>query len=245
MSENGAYPNEMNEVVLFRDALRAAVPAQPDRDLGAAIVPRLAATARSSTIEAEARTSRPTQRQRSGRPRWRRPVLTVVIAIALVPVLLAGLAVAGVTVPRPARDAFDSVGIRLPNQPSKHRRASEPANSAAPNNPDTGGGGNEAAGAAKARPQGKDGNPTAAEKQQQQKAQGNANGHDEGTAVGLNGSAPPGQTKTPPGQAKTPPGQTKTPPGQAKKSPSAETKTPPGQAKTPPGQTKTPPGQAK
>jgi hypothetical protein len=243
VSQNGAYPNEMNEVALFRDALRAAVPAQPDRDLGAAIVPRLAAAARSSTIEAEARAIRPAQRLRSGRPRWRRPVVTVVIAIVLVPVLLAGLAVAGVTVPRPARDAFDSVGIRLPNQPSHHRRASGPANSTEPKNPDTGEaqGGDEAAGASKAKPHGNGGNSTAAHEhagQQQQEAQGNATGHDQGTAVGLNGS-------TPPGQAKTPPGQTKTPPGQVKKTPSAQTKTPPGQARTPPGQTKTPPGQSK
>ena len=37
---------------------------------------------------------------------------------AALPLLFAGLAVAGVTVPAPARDAFDRVGIELPNQPS-------------------------------------------------------------------------------------------------------------------------------
>jgi len=45
-------------------------------------------------------------------------VARVGIAAALLPLLIAGLAFAGVTVPDPARSAFDSVGVELPNQPA-------------------------------------------------------------------------------------------------------------------------------
>ena len=53
MSDNGAYEDEMSEVALFESALRAAVPVQPRRELGASLVPRLAQAARASTLEAE------------------------------------------------------------------------------------------------------------------------------------------------------------------------------------------------
>ena len=233
MSGNGAYPDEMNEVALFRDALRVAVPAQPDRELAATIVPRLAATARTSTIEAEARTSGAGQAPRSGRPRWRRPVVAVVIAIALIPVLLAGLAAAGVTVPRPARDAFHSVGIRLPNQPSD--RSVEGGDG------DAGGTGSQGAGGGSISAKPSDAGAQAPAGRGQPKRQ--AGGKEKSVPPGQ-GQTPPGQAKTPPGQAKAPPGQAKTPPGQAESPPSGETNTPPGQTKTPPGQAETPPGQA-
>jgi hypothetical protein len=216
VSGNGAYPDEMSEVVLFRDALRAAVPTQPDRELAATLVPRLAATARSSTIEAETRTSS------------RRPLVAVAIAVVLIPLILAGLAVAGVTVPRPARDAFDSIGISLPNQPSDHRHA--PAASGNGGKSGTGSqGGSGGSNPAQAKPKAGDGSSAAAGDHARKR----------------HGKAPPGRTKAPPGQTKTPPGQAKTPPGQAKGTQPEQTKTPPGQAKTPPGQARTPPGQAK
>jgi hypothetical protein len=230
----------MNDVALFTEALRAAVPAQPSSDLTARLVPRLAATARSSTIEAETRMSRRSQLLRPDRPRSRRALVArVAIAVALIPLVLAGLAVAGVTVPGPARDAFDSVGIRLPHQPSDHHRAPAPTDRGAENT--TGPqGGNEVSGGAKAKPKGKPGNSATAHehaRQQHEKARGKAKGHDRGKAVGLNESAPPGQSKTPPGQSKSPPGQSKAPP--------SHSKAPPGHSKTPPGQTKVPPGHSK
>ena len=245
MSDNGAYPDEMNEMAVFTDALRAAVPAQPSRDLTAALVPRLAATARSSTIEAEAWTSRRTQGLRPGRPRSRRALAArVAVAIALIPLLLAGLAFAGVTVPRPARDVFHSVGITLPHQPSDHRPAPAPTGRGAENT--TGPQGeNGASNATQAKPGGNSDAAHEHARKQHEKARGEAKGHQHGKAVGRNGSTPPGQANTSPGQAQTPPGQAKSPPGQAKTPPGQAKTTPPGQAKIPPGQAKVPPGHSK
>ena len=48
MNPDVAYEDEMNEVALFETALRAAVLTQPDRQLGADLVPRLAQIARSA-----------------------------------------------------------------------------------------------------------------------------------------------------------------------------------------------------
>jgi hypothetical protein len=110
----------MNEVVLFEHALRAAVPTRPSPTLGTTLVPRLAEVARASTIEAETHATRRT----TVPPRSRFALVARVgIAVALIPLVLAGLAFAGVTVPGPARSAFESVGITLPNQPAKHAAA--------------------------------------------------------------------------------------------------------------------------
>src|SRR5215217_5269756 len=112
----------MNEVALFKNALRAAVPTQPDPVLGLDLVPRLAQVARGATIEAETRATRRPVAIGAGRPRAGSRLALVAragIAVAMIPLVLAGLAFAGVTVPAPARDAFDSLGITLPNQPSE------------------------------------------------------------------------------------------------------------------------------
>jgi hypothetical protein len=250
----------MQESLVFMDALRAAVPTEPDPRLRAELVPRLAATARASTLEAETRVMRRGAATAPGsarRPRSRRGLVARVgIAIALIPLVLAGLAVAGVTVPSPARSAFDSVGIKLPNQPSKesHKSASDsnvqPATqgTATQSTTETTGSGASSEGNSKAAHE--------HARSQHDKAKGKALGHNQGKAVGLNEATPPGQSgetgppahsnaggngkgnsnpkgvanghnKTPPGQTKTPPGQTKTPPGKAK----GHTKVPPGQAK--------------
>src|SRR4051794_19160286 len=121
MSGNGAYEGEMNEIVLFENALRAAVPTRPSPTLGRALVPRLAQVARTATIEAETHATRRT----TAAPRSRFALVARVgIVVALIPLVLAGLAFAGVTVPGPARSVFESVGITLPNQPAKHAAAS-------------------------------------------------------------------------------------------------------------------------
>jgi hypothetical protein len=190
VSGNVAYEDEMNEVALFMDALPAAVPSQPDPRLEATLVPRLAATARASTLEAETRESRKLVGAGSRRKRPRRALVArIAIAVGLIPLVFAGLAVAGVTVPGPARDAFDSVGITLPNQPAEHAKADEA----------TGGstGGNDVSDAAKTKAKGQGGNSAAAHEHalaQRAKAKGKAKSHERGKAVGLNDATPPGKS---------------------------------------------------
>ena len=115
MRADGAYEDEMNETVLFQSALRAAVPTQPDPRIAAELVPRLAAVARAASVAAANGTpqTHPAPRRRH---RWTL-VAKVGIAAATIPLLFAGLAIAGVTVPAAARDAFEAVGVELPNQP--------------------------------------------------------------------------------------------------------------------------------
>jgi hypothetical protein len=252
---NGAYADDMNESLVFMDALRAAVPTPPDPRLGVALVPRLAATARASTVEAETRSMRPltaTTAVASIRPRSRRALVArVAIAVAAIPLLFAGLAVAGVTVPSPARSAFDAVGITLPNQPSqKSDKSEQGANPKSSQQPAER---TDETGTSASQSQG---NSDAAHQhalEQHAKAKGKATGHSQGKAIGLNDRVPPGQSGDtgPPansnaggngrgvanGHTKTPPGHTRTPTG--------HTKTPPGHTKIPPGHTKTPPGQSK
>jgi cell division protein FtsN len=186
----------MTDVALFMNALRAAVPAEPDPQLGADLVPRLAATARASTIETETRVMRRRSAQRIGAARRRRSLLTsvarVAIAIALISLVLAGLAVAGVTVPSPARSAFDSIGVTLPNQPSQESEEGAAEQSSQPATKGTSEPG-------KSGTQSK-GNSHAAHQhalaQQQAKAEGKADGtaigHTRGKAIGLNELTPPG-----------------------------------------------------
>ena len=186
---NGAYEGEMNEVALFESALRATVPAQPDPRLGAALVPRLAETARASTVEAETHAVR-------RRPRSRRGALVarVAIAVALIPLVLAGLAVAGVTVPKPARSAFDSIGITLPNQPATHAHTTTGTEGGSGQPTGSSGGVNTETGKSTAPSKGKSGAAHQHALKQRQKAHGEAVGHQRGKAIGLNGSTPPGHS---------------------------------------------------
>jgi hypothetical protein len=189
---NGAYEGEMNEVALFESALRVAVPMRPDPLIAGDLVPRLAQAARAASIEAETRASRRGGDMAGHRARSRFALVARVgIAVALIPLVLAGLAFAGFTVPAPARDAFDSVGITLPNQPSE-AQGQKPAGEGTSKST-----GNEVSDAAKTKTQGEQGNSTAAHKHardQQAKAKGKAIGHDRGKAIGLNEATPPGKS---------------------------------------------------
>ena len=192
MTGNGAYGSEMNEVALFESALRTAVPARPDPSIGRELVPRLAQLARAATIEAETQASRRGTAARAPRSR-RALVARVAIAIALIPLVLAGLAFAGVTVPGPARDAFDTLGITLPNQ------SSDNAHKATIKAPSSTGGGNDVSSAAHTKAKGKGGNSAAAHEhalKQREKAKGKAKGHSQGKAIGLNDATPPGRSGT-------------------------------------------------
>jgi hypothetical protein len=188
VSGNGAYEGEMNEIALFESALRAAVRTQPDPRLGATLVPRLAEVARAATIEAETQATRRGAARRHPRSRLAL-VARVGLAAAMIPLVLAGLAFAGVTVPGPARSAFDTVGITLPNQTSADQhgtsagKSSDEGTSGTDTNPGTG---------AQSK-----GNSAVAHQhalEQRAKARGKAIGHSRGKAVGLTGSTPPGQS---------------------------------------------------
>lgn len=172
----------MNDVAKFMTSLRAAAVAEPDPRIGADLIPRLAAAARASTIDAETRVTRRSHRFRLGM------LARVGIAVAAIPLLFAGLAVAGVTVPHVARSAFDRVGIELPNQPSSSSSTSEQPTPATETT--QGVGTTENAGS-------NGGNSDAAHRhalEQHKKAKGLARGHEIGKAIGLNGLTPPGKT---------------------------------------------------
>jgi hypothetical protein len=222
VSGDGAFEDEMeflrrtpadDDLAAFAAAVRVTLLDEPDRTAFATLVPRLAETARASAAEGADRGGTTERRPAARRPRWA-PALRVAIAIALVPLLTAGLAVAGVKLPAAADDAFESVGVELPNQ-----AASDDGGDAAPGAED---GGSEAPGATAT------GRDNAAEKSGQGQSKSNpareggrANGtNGRGRALGKRGLAP-GQLKpkknggsegngnaigrtdsTPPGQAK-------------------------------------------
>ncbi len=175
----------MNEVALFQSALRVAVPTRPDPRIGFELVPRLAQMARAATTEAETQASRRGSALRTGRAR-RALVARVAIVVGLIPLVLAGLAFAGVTVPGPARDAFDSLGITLPNQPSGNAQGDEAT-------PKSTQGGNDVSDAAKTKPKGQGGNSAAAHEHARAQHE-KAKGHEQGKAIGLNDLTPPGQS---------------------------------------------------
>lgn len=193
MSGNGAYEGEMHEVALFESALRAAVPTRPDPAIGTVLVPRLAEAARAATIEAETQGVRRAPRA----PRSRIGLVARVgIAVALIPLVFAGLAFAGVTVPAPARDAFDAVGITLPNQPAEHSQASDHSQGPAHANGHANTGSSTTTTTTTTeKSKGKSGEAHRHALEQHSKAKGKALGHEKGKAIGLNDSTPPGQAK--------------------------------------------------
>jgi hypothetical protein len=252
MSGNGAYQDEMDKTLDFVDALRAGVPTRLDPRLGAALVPRLAATARAATLEAETHSMREATATTTvaARPHSRRALVArVAIAVALIPLLFAGLAVAGVTVPSPARSAFNAVGIHLPNQPAERSDQGESGPSSQPSTQGTPTQGTATQGTAET---GQSAAPSKRKSQaaheharaQHEKAKGKALGHERGNAIGLNEATPPGHT-----------GQTGPPAhsnagGNGGSSPNGNSST--GTPKAPPapkgvakGTTTTPPGQSK
>jgi hypothetical protein len=225
---------ELARTVTFVRALPAAVPVLPDPALEAEIIPALANAARSSELEATRQATVTTPAARPSTPsRWRLRVAVLAGAVLLLPVLMAGLAYAGVELPEPVDDAFESVGVDLPNQAG-----------------DAG----VAAGAYD------DDSEKGRKKASQNTAAGTANtgdgpgasgdqGSDGNASQGKPGKGKPdhaGQEATPPGQGGTAPGQGGEIPGTGAETPDPEPATPPvdpGPPTTPPGQGGTPPGQ--
>ena len=152
-------------------------------------MPRLAEVARAATIEAE---THPTRRAAAPRSRLAL-VARVGIAVALIPLVLTGLAFAGVTVPSPARSAFDAVGITLPNQPADHSPGNGTPKDQAPRDHK-----DSVESETTTTKNTEEGNSDAAHKhalEQHKKAKGKALGHEKGKAIGLNDATPPGQAK--------------------------------------------------
>jgi hypothetical protein len=111
---------ELEPVASFVRALGAAVPEAPDPAQARSLVPRVAAAAASAPERSgPARARHPRRRNRLALG------LRLATAAALVPVLAAGLAVAGVELPGPAQDAFERVGISLPNQAEENANSDE------------------------------------------------------------------------------------------------------------------------
>lgn len=231
MSGGDAYEDEMaflrghddTEPAAFAGALRAAL-VPPEAPNARRLVPMLAETARASAAEASTRRIRAPRRRIAIAAR-------IAFAVALLPVLSAGLAVAGVKLPEPAQSAFERVGIELPNQADES--ASEEAVPGGSGESSAGGAQDEPAGpgaggrenAAGKRGHGKDkGNP-ARQHGREVGAQGNGRGLGKrgvapgqsnpnrgggdggggggGKAVGKTGATPPGRAGKPvaPGQA--------------------------------------------
>ena len=107
------------EVAAFTSALRASASAQAVPPASAAFIARLGEIARASVETAEKPRSTVVLRplSRPARPRRRLAMVArVAVAVATIPLLFAGLAFAGVGLPGPADDAFESLGVELPNQ---------------------------------------------------------------------------------------------------------------------------------
>jgi hypothetical protein len=201
MSGNGAYPSEMDfshpEIAGFTRALQATLLREPDPAASTEMVRRLAAEARISSA------NRPTA-PIAARSRFsaRRRLAAVALAVLALPLLGAGLAVAGVKLPAGAADAFQAVGVDLPNQ--------ESSGSDDPSDADKGKGNDGAPAASPAAEPGSD-KAVKGDKRQgngppsHSNAGGNENpGSGSGSGSGSNGKAK-GKPPAPPGQSGVPP----------------------------------------
>ena len=115
---NASDRGDLAELAAFTSALRASA-SEAVPPASAAFIARLSETARASAETTEERRSTIALRPLSSpvRPRPRLALVArVAVAAATVPLLFAGLAFAGVSLPGPADDAFESIGIELPNQ---------------------------------------------------------------------------------------------------------------------------------
>jgi hypothetical protein len=214
-------PEDERSLATFALAVRAALPAIPDPALTRNVVPELAAAA--ATGERAAARSAPAVRV-APIPR-RRPrfaiAARIAFAVALLPALFAGMAVAGVSLPQAAQDAFEAVGVELPNQDdSSSTGGDDPAGGRtigpAPGESTGNGAGLDKSNPARLRGRGngEQGRGRALGKRGippgHDKSQGNnAGGNGKGKAIGKSDGTPPGQAKVKPTPPAVPPGQEK------------------------------------
>jgi hypothetical protein len=105
--------NDDNEVAAFLADVRAAYVSEPEE---ATASRHLAAIAREAELVLGRRTPKPGWRRTMIRNRFLRPVAALGAATLAAVLGTTGLAVAGVNLPDPATEAFENVGITLPNQ---------------------------------------------------------------------------------------------------------------------------------
>jgi hypothetical protein len=229
-----------DETVAFVRALPATVPVLPDPALEAEIITALAGAARSATLDASrVATATFEAAPAATPPRWRLRVAALAATVAALPVLMAGLAYAGVNLPDVVDEAFEAAGVDLPHQGGGDRatagsgdddrtKASDQKNDAA---------GTEDTDDAPAAGDG-------GESQDSGKPKGNqGNAKDKPEHAGPE-ATPPGHGGTPPGQGGVPPGNAGVPTGggsEGSTGPAPDA----GPTVTPPGQGGTLPGQAK
>ena len=238
MSGNGAYPEEMDfshpEIAIFARSLQATLVREPDPTASEDIVRRLAQEARASAVTAsEQARRRPAPSGRAGRSWSRRRLAAVALAVAVLPLLMAGLAVAGVRLPAVAENAFEAVGVDLPNQ-GRSGSSDDPADA----DQGTGNDGEPAA-----SPAAEPGSEKAVKGDRRQgngpPSHSNVGGQGQGQNPGQGNPDSGGKAK---GKPAAPPGQTKPKPdhgggnaGGNSKAIGKTDSTPPGQAKKPAG----------
>ena len=249
---SGAYvapgePGASRDLAAFAAALRSAVPELPDPGLETSLVPALAEAAASATHGGSLDATVPMSRVGSADrpPAWRRRLVVIAAAVASLPVLMAGLAYAGVSLPDAVDRAFDAVGVGLPNQSDAddtdsdgHANANGDGNGASQQGRDA----RAASEASAADAHGPSGHANV-HSDTNGKAKGHSHGH------GPSGAAPPGHGGVAPGQGGVPPGNGGVPPGGGSDGstgppPSAGSPPSAGAPATAPGGGGTPPGQA-
>jgi hypothetical protein len=200
-------------------AMRAGLLEQPDGAAGADLVQRMAETARSSRQEAIAaagvagdrRTGAATARaeRRSALGSQLRLAGRLAGAVGAFVLAMAGLAVAGVTLPQPARHTFDRLGIHLPNQAGGgHDVSTGPGadtTGAPEGSQDSDNGSGSENGSGPDNASGEHGKSKAAHKRVRDArakrlaaGHGRKLGYTKGKAIGLNEATPPGQTSSRP-----------------------------------------------
>lgn len=243
-ASSGSLEAEDDALASFVQALRYELRAQPPVDGEAILITRLADTARQASLAAAGQATAPIEPVGRSRGWWPRLALfgRVAVAAALVPALLTALAFAGVELPEPAQEAFERLGIELPNQATQDDDGA-PASGAAKH-----GGGEDSAAGDEAGAGAESGEPDQAEGaghapgKDKAKGKGKAKGKDKDNGHGDGGQAGHPEGAGPPGGV--PPGNGGAPPGGGSDGSSG----PPhgaGPPATPPGHGGVPPGQAK
>lgn len=249
VADSGAF-----HLAAFAHELRDLGRVEPDPAVASSHLAQMRAAAQASETRVPAAPPRTSVADRG------RIARRAALGAVSIPLVASGLAVAGVDLPDPASDAFEAIGIELPNQSSNAQSDQRPAAAPVTPAPDDGSStettlptppgpppapaepGEKGSPPPHAGTKGKPGHPGTPPPHAngQGKPTSPPNGSHEG--VGAPGTPPPhsngsngvGPAVIPPGQGGTPPGQSGEPPGQ--------TGTPPGHGGEPPGQTGTPLG---